>query len=73
MYLLTLNRCAGYNFVRYMKHRFSVAVKEFAVPGENKVILELCPEELVLFRQILIQRPDQFENAEGILQAIGQS
>lgn len=71
MILLTLNRCAGCNFSRFMAHAHSVRIKEFIVPGENLVILELDPLEVNLFRAILTAKPQNFENAEGILRMLG--
>lgn len=71
MILLTLNRCAGCNFVRFMMFKYSISIKNFIVPGENLVILELCSEEVQLFREQLTRRPDQYENAEGILRMLG--
>lgn len=70
MIILTLNRCAGYNFVRFMS-RQDHRIKEAAVPGENQVVLTLDPFEVNMFRAILQRSPLQFENAEGILKMLG--
>lgn len=73
MILLTLNRCAGCNFVRFMRHRYSVEIKENIVPGENLVVLEVSPEEVQLFREQLTKHPQHYENATGILRMLGTS
>lgn len=71
MITLTINRDAGCNFIRWMLHRYKHEVDHSIIVGENLVELRLQPDELDLFREILIRRPDQFENAMVILRGLG--